>query len=101
MAKIALTGTPTDLIATGGLDAGTTYAMKAELPAAGGHADQYRPPGPFVRISDEGATAPTDLQAGWPLGHLDEALMVSGTDDTLWAWVSQGTAIIQVHESVL
>ena len=100
--KIALTETPVDLIATHSLTAGTSYAVKAELPAGGGAAHGHRSwTGPFVRLSDEGATAPTDLQAGWPLGQLDEALFSSGTDDTLWAWVSRGAGIIQVHESVL
>ena len=99
MAKIALTGTPTDLIATSGLTAGTTYSIKVELPAAGGQHNLERPIGPFVRINDTGAAAPTDRNDGWPLAHLDEAIISSGDDDTLWAWASRGGAVINAFPS--
>ena len=99
--KIELTATPVNLIVAHSLTTGTNYSVKAELPAAGGAAHGLRSwTGPFVRINDTGAVAPSDLQSGWPLGHLDEAIVKSGDDDTLWAWVSRGNAVVQVYEAV-
>ena len=99
--KIELSETPTDLIATHGLTAGTSYSVKAELPGAGGASGGLRSwTGPFVRIQDTGASAPTDLNDGYPIGHLDEAIIKSGADDTLWCWVTGGPGVLQVFESV-
>ena len=87
MAKIAITETPTDLIATGGLTADTNYSVKAEMPGGGSASGGYRSTnGPYVRISDSGSSAPTDLLDGYPIGHLDDAIVKSGADGTLWAW---------------
>ena len=96
---IVVSETPVDLIADHSLTAGTNYTVKAEIPGSVAQGLKSLT-GPFVRVNDSGASAPTDINNGYPLAHLDEAIIKSGSDGTLWVWSTSGNAIIQVYEGV-
>jgi len=90
--RIALTGTPVDIIAAASLDAATTYSIQAELPA--------HDPTNYVHLDDGAASPGSNAQIGLKVRDLETVLAKAGATGKLWAWSSAGVGSINVYEAV-
>ena len=104
---VALTETPLDLMDAATVDtegnaldlnARTTYSVQAELPAGGGGSEYLATTGPFVHLHDRATAPATPSQGGRKLRHLETVRAKAGSGGNLWAWVTNGQAVINVFK---
>ena len=99
MARLALSGTPKDIIAELSLSASTTYTLQAEIPSAK-MSDSNNARGPYVHV-DDGDAAPTNTShAGRKVRSMETIRIKAGAGSKFWAWCPRLTASINVYEDI-